>query len=169
MRCRCSCPNEKSRDSPCLSRLKEAIAYALSFPCETLPPRPSPTEDVLVMEDHARLFLSCCVLSHPWPGVCLSWPPSCANHEPHRPPGAALCHEADVHSRGGDPIMQAWAGRGCLRRWNSPRRCPFPCCQMAKGGSRVDLPGGETYTVRIEEGKPGRYTHWVIVDRLPIR
>lgn len=36
------------------------------------------------------------------------------------------------------------------------------------GGPEVELPGGVTYRVSIQEREPGEYNHWVTVDRLPL-
>ncbi|MEM1347272.1 MAG: SpoIID/LytB domain-containing protein [Myxococcota bacterium] len=45
---------------------------------------------------------------------------------------------------------------------------PFLVLPQGPGGPEVEFPGGQTYKVRADRINPGKYKHYVIVERLPV-
>ena len=68
-------------------------------------------------------------------------------------------------TRDGDPLMRL----GILEGREEVEFTPSEAIRLmpqGPGGPELELPGGVTYTVTIEDGEPGEYKHWVAVDRL---
>ncbi len=67
----------------------------------------------------------------------------------------------------GDPLIRL----GLLEDVREAQFTPSESIRVlpnGEGGPEVELPGNTTYTVSISDAKPGEYTYWVIVDRLPV-
>ncbi len=67
----------------------------------------------------------------------------------------------------GDPLIRL----GLLEDVRSAKFTPNEPIRVlpnGEGGPEVELPGGKTYTVSISKAKPGEYTYWVVIDRLPV-
>ena len=67
----------------------------------------------------------------------------------------------------GDPIVRLGLLEGEKRVVFTPSE-DFRVLPSGDTGPSIELPGGREYTVTIEESKPGKYKHWVVVERLPI-
>lgn len=67
----------------------------------------------------------------------------------------------------GDPVIRLGLLEGEKRVEFTPNKT-VRVLPSGEGGPVVELPGDTTYTVTASEMKPGRYKHWVIVDRLPV-
>ena len=67
----------------------------------------------------------------------------------------------------GDPIVRL----GLLEGVETAKFTPSETIRVlpsGENGPEIELPGKRTYTVSISDAKPGEYTYWVIVDRLPV-
>ncbi len=70
-------------------------------------------------------------------------------------------------TRQGDPLIRLGLLEGREEVEFTPSE-PIRLMPQGPGGPEVELPGEVTYTVRIEDGQPGEYRHWVTVDRIPL-
>ncbi len=67
----------------------------------------------------------------------------------------------------GDPVIRLGLLQGERTIEFTPNKT-VRVLPTGEGGPVVELPGGKTYTVKASESAPGRYKHWVVVDRLPV-
>lgn len=65
----------------------------------------------------------------------------------------------------GDPIIRVGLVEGREAVAFTPSQ-PIRVLPAGEGGAEIVLPADKTYTVRIDEGRAGEYTHWVVVDEL---
>ncbi|RAL22468.1 hypothetical protein DL240_11525 [Lujinxingia litoralis] len=70
-------------------------------------------------------------------------------------------------TRRGDPLIRLGILEGKDEVQFTPSE-PIRVLPQGPGGPEIDLPGGVTYTVAMSQGQPGRYKHWVVVDRVAV-
>ncbi|MEO1266456.1 MAG: SpoIID/LytB domain-containing protein [Myxococcota bacterium] len=67
-------------------------------------------------------------------------------------------------TRSGEPLIHVGVMQGSNKAEFSSRD-PIQVLPLGEGGPEINLPGGRTYTVKLDQGKPGSYRHWVVVQR----
>ena len=67
-------------------------------------------------------------------------------------------------TRDGEPLIHVGVLNGVADAEFSSRD-PIRVLPLGDGGPEMSLPGGRAYTVRLRDGRPGDYRHWVVVQR----
>lgn len=70
-------------------------------------------------------------------------------------------------TRDGDPLVRVSIFDGRTSFEFTPDR-DIRVLPIGDGGPEIELPGNTTYTVTIGDSKPGKYSHSVIVDHIPV-
>jgi len=69
-------------------------------------------------------------------------------------------------TRDGEPLIHAGVLSGVDEvRFSSDG--PLRIVPIGEGATEISVDVAGTHTVKIEEGRPGTYRHWVVVDRIP--
>lgn len=68
---------------------------------------------------------------------------------------------------GGDPVIRLGLMEGVTSMEFTPSE-PIRVLPNGERGAVVELPADKTYRVSVSDPSPGRYKHWVVVERLPV-